>query len=192
MTGNFSDACKAYNCLEPEFQRNMAVDLGTLVWGLILIPLSDDRKRIGDHFHYLMEYMDHLKEAEIPQMNHQNLLLSKYCIGRNPTDSYLSSQIKFCEYEGDSPRLNFEVYEKSLWLLIKQKSFFKRFNDLPAGSEKQLLYEKIIGSAQVELYGKGSVVFTQDRVGIVLMGSVEIRKHNNKNLLKPYIVKKAI
>ena len=32
----------------------------------------------------------------------------------------------------------------------------------------------------------------QDRVAIVTMGAVEIRRHNNKDLMKPYIVKKAI
>lgn len=35
-------------------------------------------------------------------------------------------------------------------------------------------------------------MFPKDRVGIVTMGACEIRKHNNKNLLKPFIVKKAI
>lgn len=31
-----------------------------------------------------------------------------------------------------------------------------------------------------------------NRVGIVTMGAVEIRRHNDINLLKPYVVKKAI
>ena len=47
----------------------MSQDIIALVWGLILIPLSDDRKRIGDHFHYLNEYVNHLKELKIPEMN---------------------------------------------------------------------------------------------------------------------------
>ena len=55
-----------------------------------------------------------------------------------------------------------------------------------------MLYESIIKRASLELYEKGQVVFPKDRVGIVTMGACEIRKHNNKNLLKPYIVKKAI
>ena len=63
---------------------------------------------------------------------------------------------------------------------------------MPAGSDKRVLYEEIISRAGVELYEKGQIVFPKDRVGIVMMGSCEIRKHNNKNLLKPYIVKKAI
>lgn len=83
MTGNLAEACRRYNYLEVELQRNMSRDLSTLVWGLILIPLSDDRKRIGDHFHYLREYCLHIKDAKTPQMDRENLLLSKYCIGRS-------------------------------------------------------------------------------------------------------------
>ena len=154
--------------------------------------MSDDRKRIGDHFYYLKEYIEHLKESKLPEMSHQNLLLSKYVVGRNPTDSYLSANLAFWKYEGPEPRLNFKVYSQSLWLLIKDKSFFKRFNVLPEGSDKKAMYERIMAKASVELYGKGQVVFTTERVGVVLMGSLEIRKHNNKDLLKPYVVKKAI
>ena len=47
-------------------------------------------------------------------------------------------------------------------------------------------------NAQVRLYCKGDVVFLRGEIGVVSMGSVEIRRHNNRNLLKPYIVKKAV
>lgn len=46
--------------------------------------------------------------------------------------------------------------------------------------------------ADVELYGRDQVVFLKDRIGIVTSGSVEIRRHQNNDLLKPFIVKKAI
>lgn len=69
MTGNFADANNSYNCLETEFQRRMSKDLIELVWGLVLIPLSDDRKRVSDHFHYVYEYCQHLKETKIPVMD---------------------------------------------------------------------------------------------------------------------------
>ena len=46
--------------------------------------------------------------------------------------------------------------------------------------------------ANIELFGKNQVIFLKNRVGIVTMGSVEIRRHNNKDLMKPYIIKKAI
>lgn len=55
-------------------------------------------------------------------------------------------------YEFNSPRLDFKTYPQSLWTLIKRKSFFKRFNGLQPGSDKQILYEKIMEEAQVELY----------------------------------------
>lgn len=31
-----------------------------------------------------------------------------------------------------------------------------------------------------------------DRIGIVVMGSIEVRIHDSQNLLKPYVVKKAV
>lgn len=60
MTGNLSEANKSYSCLEEVYRIRIKHDMKTLVWGLILIPLSDDRKRISDHFHYLYEYINHL------------------------------------------------------------------------------------------------------------------------------------
>ena len=46
--------------------------------------------------------------------------------------------------------------------------------------------------AEVELYEKEQIIFLNDRIGVVTSGSLEIRRHNNNDLLKPYIVKKAI
>ena len=45
-------------------------------------------------------------------------------------------------------------------MLLNRKSFFRRFNNLPAGTDKRALYERIMKDARVELYGKGQVVFT--------------------------------
>ena len=192
MTGNFADANNSYNCLEAEFQRRMSKDLIELVWGLVLIPLSDDRKRVSDHFHYLYEYCQHLKETKIPVMDNQNLLLSKLCTCETSQEVYGSENLKFWGYESSAPRLDFERYEKSIWTLINRKSFFKRFSDMPKDTDNFAMYRRILVNAKVELYGKGQVVFTQDRIAIVMMGSCEVRKHNNKDLLKPYIVKKAV
>lgn len=163
-----------------------------LVWGLVLIPLSDDRKLISDQYHYLNEFMTHMTEKKMPTMENQNLLLSKYCTSDQPLEDYMTGKIAFCSYQKDPPRLNFKVYNKSIWTLLRRKSFFKRFNNLVAGSNNKILYDKIIENAQVELYAKDQVIFLRDRVGIVVQGSVEIRRHNNNNLMKPYIVKKAI
>ena len=74
--------------------------------------------------------------------------------------------------------------------LLAHKSFFKRFRALkPSDAE---IYERIMRRAQIELYAKDTAIFLQDRIGVVTMGSVEIRRHNNKDLMKPYIIKKAI
>ncbi len=88
--------------------------------------------------------------------------------------------------------MDFAKFSKSLWTLIERKSFFKRFINLPKESNSYKLFRSIVERATVELYGKDQVVFLRDRIGIVVMGSIEIRKHNNNNLMKPFIVKKAI
>ena len=35
-------------------------------------------------------------------------------------------------------------------------------------------------------------MFLNERIGVVTQGSIEVRRHNNKDLLKPFVVKKAI
>ena len=55
-----------------------------------------------------------------------------------------------------------------------------------------MIYENIIKTAEVELFDKEQPVFLNDRIAIVTMGAVEIRRHNDINLMKPYVVKKAI
>ena len=57
--------------------------------------------------------------------------------------------------------------------------------------ENSEVYERVIKQADVELYAKDQPIFLNDRVGVVLMGSVEVRRHSNYALMKPYIVKKA-
>ena len=57
MTGRFDEACKSYLGIEDVFKRNISGQLVSLLWGMILIPLSEERKPIADHFHYLNEYL---------------------------------------------------------------------------------------------------------------------------------------
>lgn len=99
--------------------------------------------------------------------------------------------MEFFDYQSQIPKLDFDRYTKSIWTLLASKSFFKRFKNL-CSVGKQAIYEEILRRAEVELYGKDQVIFLNDRIGVVTSGSVEIRRHNNKNLLKPFIVKKAI
>ena len=79
MTGHMREASNSYICLEEEFQRTTRRDLVGLLWGLVLLPLSDDRKLIGDHYHYLCEYLKHLNDATVAPIDNQNLLLSTFC-----------------------------------------------------------------------------------------------------------------
>ena len=68
MTMNHSDASKVYINLEVEFKKRLSADLRNLLWGLILVPLSDDRKVIADHFTNVKEYLEHLAEVKMPEM----------------------------------------------------------------------------------------------------------------------------
>jgi len=48
-----------------------------------------------------------------------------------------------------------------------------------------------LARADVELYKKDQPVLLDDRVGVVTMGSIEVRSHNIHNLLKPTVLNKA-
>ena len=78
-TQNLEEASKCYQYLEDRFKKNNARDVVKLLWGLILIPLSNERKTTADHYIYLKEYLEHLYNAKIPIMDKQNLLLSRFC-----------------------------------------------------------------------------------------------------------------
>lgn len=97
------------------------------MWGLILIPLSEERKVQADHCTYLKEYLEHVSEAPIPPMEKQNLLLSKYCIGASKRINHRTEKLLYRDYLTPPPRLDLEAYPKSIWTLLNSKSFFKRF-----------------------------------------------------------------
>ena len=75
--------------------------------------------------------------------------------------------------------------------LIQTKPFFQRFNNLKQDNDKKM-FLWLLKRAQVELYRKDQVIFLNNRVGVMTMGSCEIRSHSVNDLLKPTIVKKAI
>ena len=125
----------------------------------------------------------------MPEMEHQNLLLTKYCKNPRLNDDY-EKTLAYCDYVSRPNKLDFENWPKSIWALLNSRSFFKRFINLT--QRDQETYDSIMQQAQIELYGKNQIVFPKDRVGIVMWGSLEIRKHSNKDLMKPYTIKKAI
>jgi hypothetical protein len=103
--------------------------------------------------------------------------------------SHRNNKINFQNFLKQPPKLDFENYPKSIWTILENKSFFKRFAVLMPQNRE--VYERVIKQADVELYAKDQPIFLNNRVGVVLMGSVEIRRHSNTSLMKPYIVKKA-
>ena len=68
MTSNLVEAAQSYVGLDEHFKRRMSKDLVALMWGLVLIPLTDDRKRIADHYIYLQEYLKHITDIPMPKM----------------------------------------------------------------------------------------------------------------------------
>ena len=87
--------------------------------------------------------------------------------------------------------MDFDTFPKAIKTLLNSKSFFKRFSDIKSSVNRKI-YGEILHRAEVELYQKDQTVFLRDRVAVVTMGSIEIRRHNDNSLLKPFIVKKAI
>lgn len=99
MNKNLDEAAKVYIGLEDHFKRHQARDLVGLLWGLILIPLSEERKVQADHCTYLKEYLDHIYDIKLPQMDKQNLLLSKYTIGANKRINHRFDRLLYRDYQ---------------------------------------------------------------------------------------------
>ena len=79
MTGSLDLSSKTYASMDGLFKRNMAQELVSVVWGVVLTPLSDDRKLVIDHFQNLAEIMEFIREVKLPKMENKNLFLTKYC-----------------------------------------------------------------------------------------------------------------
>ena len=68
MINRNEEASKAYFHLEDHFKRENAKDMMYLLFGSIVVPLSDQRKTVADHWIYLKEYLEHLSDAKLPKM----------------------------------------------------------------------------------------------------------------------------
>ena len=131
--------------LEDKTKNEMAFKFKSLIWGLVIIPLTEDRKRFVDHYDDLREVLEHMEKAPLPEMdNKQNLLLSRYTVNADRTDSrhYKTGKLKYHKYSKPSKRLDFNKYPKSIWTLLDTKPFFKRFVDLPEDDRE--IYTKAI------------------------------------------------
>jgi hypothetical protein len=72
-------AYRSYEWLEEYFIKERGKYLINLVWGMLVVPLASERKPQADHYLYFKEYLEHLYDAKIPEMEGQNLLLSRFC-----------------------------------------------------------------------------------------------------------------
>ena len=66
QTNALDFACRNYQALEEYFIREQGKYVMTLLWGMILIPLSSERKTQANHYSHLKEYLEHLNDAKIP------------------------------------------------------------------------------------------------------------------------------
>ena len=53
-------ACKTYMMLEDKTKHEMAFKFKSLIWGLVIVPLTEDRKTFVDHYDELKEILDHM------------------------------------------------------------------------------------------------------------------------------------
>ena len=107
--------------LEDKTRNEMAFKYKSLIWGLVIVPLTEDRKTFIDHYDQLKEILEHLAEAKLPDMDgKQNLLLSRYAVGADRTDSrhYKTGKLKYHKFSKPSKRLDFVKYPKSIWTLL--------------------------------------------------------------------------
>lgn len=93
LTHRLDEASKAYIYLEDHFVKERRTEFKKLLWGSILIPLSDERKVIADHWINIKEYLEHLTEEPIPAMDDENLLLSKFCYGAKKNIDYKTGRL---------------------------------------------------------------------------------------------------
>ena len=60
MTCQFDKAGRNYELLEENFKALRSKDLINLLWGMILIPLSNERKIQEDQYVNMLDYLDYM------------------------------------------------------------------------------------------------------------------------------------
>ena len=147
---------------------------------------------MADHYRNMEELLEHIKAEPIPKMDQQNLLLSRFCYNAmKDKHGYTVDKLVYRDYKEPKKQLDFENFPKAIHTLIKTKSFFKRFNNLVSNEDKAQ-FEQILARADIELFHKDQPVFMDGRVGVVSMGSIEVRSHYIHDLMKPTVANKAI
>jgi hypothetical protein len=162
------------------------------VFGIILLLLSEDRKRTIDHLYGFRDLLL-LQNEEKPKKVVVDLQLRKYChYTKNDAEDEKferrrivknDGSLNYSEPEGSAPTLEWARYEQCILKLLTTKSFFKRF------SQEQL--KSTMKNAAVDFYPKDAVVFKKGRIGVITSGQVMFCKHPNSAEGRPYIIKKA-
>ena len=111
------------------------------------------RKQIADHYLKFNETLQHYFDAPVPPMEHQNLLLSKYCVDAKKKVDYKTGKLQYTDYATTPRKPDFVTYPKSIFTLLEKKSFFKRFHKLKLEVNRQI-YEDVIRASEIELYDR--------------------------------------
>ena len=67
MTHSLEEASKSYTSLFEVFKRQLGKTIINLLWGMIITPLSNERKLIADHYLNMQEYLEHISDVKMPK-----------------------------------------------------------------------------------------------------------------------------
>eukprot|EP00347_Sterkiella_histriomuscorum_P021543 403333609 len=161
-TKNFIKSQRDYNSLQLKFNQNNGKDLIKYIFGILLLPLQEDRKIQADYIENYYELANfYTKQDNCPEIK----------------QSILQFQNQLTK------QLDMKQFGRNILEHIMNKSFFKRFqtNEM----------EEYLSKASVERFQKDDLVFLNNRVGVVLNGSIMVRSHA-QDLMKPMTMCKAI
>ena len=118
-------------------------ELATYMFGLVLIPMQEDRKFMLDHLENVKEIAEYMKDVPMLKQENQNLSLSKYCKEKER----LTGLRGIMSNETRTQKLDWSRFEQSILKLFSIKSFFKRFYN-------EQLKDKLL-NAEIETFTRG-------------------------------------
>ena len=129
MTNRLDDAGKAYGWLAGHFRQQRLLELANYMFGLVLIPLQEDRKMMADHLTNVAEVVEYMQEVPTQNQDGQILFLSKYCAMTKDRKRHIdtTAAVPYHNPKLPVPTLDWERYGQSITKLLTVKSFFKRF-----------------------------------------------------------------
>jgi len=140
--------------------------------------MHDDRKALMDTFVTMKDYFNMIHDDNEVCRCPKALLLSSYEV-KGPINQRISSILP-----GSEPAyLDWENWGKTIIHLLKTKYFFRRFK------RKQL--ETTLQDVKIQTYKRGEIVYLDQRVGVIVNGSVHVKNHPGHNLCTPRLLFKA-